>query len=49
MVHHLSIRSGSLRNLALLFSFRVKTLFNIPEKFPVQEQVDDEQGRKDKT
>jgi hypothetical protein len=39
----------SLVRLARLFSGRVQALADMPEKFPVQEQVEDEQGSEDQT
>ena len=35
-----------LSSLAFLFSFRVQSLVDMAEKFPVQEQVDDQEGSK---
>jgi hypothetical protein len=49
MVHQLREKFEFLRSLALLFSFRVQSLVDMAEKFPVQEQVDNEQGGKYQT
>ena len=46
MVRQLREKFEFLRSIALLFSFRVQCLVDMAEKFPVQEQVNYEQGGK---